>query len=240
MKLSKIVRPFLFSLTELQKWIWSSCQGDDGAIEACCELPAQIFQEAEGFSNREAVVAHTHIGYTLWGGEADQVREDKFSKQTGSFCIHHSKKQAPTCTCVVLQRKRTKRVFFTFCEHLLYVELLALNRAPVRKANQWLANGSELLLPLLQLSVVFKVSRCWQGESIPDPHYKCKQDQRHDPQAPWRTHSLHEDKSKMRWPKIVLLKNTYKGIFTQQFWNKACFVRVYRNDWYCVLVCGAV
>lgn len=56
---------FLFQLTKFQKWIWSVCQGNNSAIEACCELPAQIFQEAEGLSNREAAVAHGHVGYTL-------------------------------------------------------------------------------------------------------------------------------------------------------------------------------
>lgn len=67
---------FLFQLTKFQKWIWSVCQGNNSAIEACCELPAQIFQEAEGLSNREAAVAHGHVGYTLWRDEAEQVREE--------------------------------------------------------------------------------------------------------------------------------------------------------------------
>lgn len=126
---------------KFQKWIWPGCQGNNSAIEACCELPAQIFQEAEGLSNREAAVAHGHVGYTLWRDEE-------------------------------------------------YVEILALNGPPVREAGQGLADGPELLLPLLELSVVFKVCRGWQGESIPDPNHEGKQDQRHDSLGPWRTHCL--------------------------------------------------
>ena len=56
---------FILPLTKFQKWIRSVCQGNNSAIEACRELPAQIFQEAEGLSNREAAVAHGHVGYTL-------------------------------------------------------------------------------------------------------------------------------------------------------------------------------
>lgn len=74
---------FLFLHTKFQKWIWSVCQGNNSATEACWELPAQIFQEAEGLSNREAAVAHGHVGYTLWWDKANQVRGEKvFSKQT--------------------------------------------------------------------------------------------------------------------------------------------------------------
>ncbi len=40
---------------------------------------------------------------------------------------------------------------------LLYVELLALDSPSVREMGQCFADGSELLLPLLKLSVVFKV-----------------------------------------------------------------------------------
>lgn len=65
---------FILLLTKFQKWIRSVCQGNNSAIEACRELPAQIFQEAEGLSNREAAVAHGHVGYTLWRDEAEQVR----------------------------------------------------------------------------------------------------------------------------------------------------------------------
>lgn len=43
-------------------------------------------------------------------------------------------------------------------ESLLYVELLALDSPSVRKAGQGLADSPELLFPLLELSVVFKVS----------------------------------------------------------------------------------
>lgn len=64
---------------------------------------------------------------------------------------------------------------------LLYVELLALNGPSVRQAGQCLADGPELLLPLLELSVVFKVCGGRQGESIPDPDHEGEQDQRHDP-----------------------------------------------------------
>lgn len=68
---------FLFLLTKFQKWIRPVCQGNNRAIEACRELPAQIFQEAEGLSNREAAVAHGHVGYTLWRDEAEQVTGEK-------------------------------------------------------------------------------------------------------------------------------------------------------------------
>lgn len=40
---------------------------------------------------------------------------------------------------------------------LLYIELLALNGPSVGEAGQCLADGLNLLLPLLELSVVFKV-----------------------------------------------------------------------------------
>lgn len=56
---------FLFVLTKIQKWVRPGCQGNNSAIETCCELPAQIFQEAEGFSNREATVAYSHVRYAL-------------------------------------------------------------------------------------------------------------------------------------------------------------------------------
>lgn len=42
-------------------------------------------------------------------------------------------------------------------ESLLYVELLALDRPSVREKGQCLADGPELLLPLLELSIMFKV-----------------------------------------------------------------------------------
>ena len=40
---------------------------------------------------------------------------------------------------------------------LLYIELTALEGPSVRETGQSLADGPELLLPLLELSVVFKV-----------------------------------------------------------------------------------
>lgn len=75
-------------------------------------------------------------------------------------------------------------VLLSFPESLQYVELLALNGPSVRETGQCLADGLELLLPLLELSVVFKVCGGRQGESIPDPNHKGKQDQRHDPLGP--------------------------------------------------------
>lgn len=123
-------------LTKFQKWIWPGCQGNNSAFEACCELPAQIFQEAEGFSNREAAVTHSHVGYTLWRDEAEQVRGEKvFSKQTawssvtwmplcshGQHCVcrpYHKTKYVPICfkavCCAFLQLDR----FLWICVLLL-------------------------------------------------------------------------------------------------------------------------
>lgn len=79
----------------------------------------------------------------------------------------------------------------SFAKSLLDVELPALDGPFVGEAGQCLAGGPELLLPLLELAVVFKVCGGRQGESIPHPDHKGKQDQRHDPQGPWRTHCLH-------------------------------------------------
>lgn len=75
-------------LTKFQKWIWPGCQGNNRAIETCCELPLQIFQEAEGFSHREAAVAHSHVRYAVWRDETEQVKKEKvFSKQTARHSV---------------------------------------------------------------------------------------------------------------------------------------------------------
>lgn len=141
-------------------------------------------------------MAHGHVGYTLWRDEAEQVRGEKvFSKQTAwrsvtwmPLCLDGQ--QSFFCS---LQHNRASLLW-----SLLYVELLALDGPSVRETSQCLTDGPELLLPLLKLSVVFKVCGGWQGESIPDPNHKGKQDQRHDPLGPWRTHSLQEVKRKIR------------------------------------------
>lgn len=87
--------------------------------------------------------------------------------------------------CVCLQWQRLKQsAAALFPEPLQYVELLALDGPSVRETGQCLADGPELLLPLLELSVVFKVCGGRQGESIPDPNHEGKQDQRHDPLGP--------------------------------------------------------
>lgn len=64
------------------------------------------------------------------------------------------------------------------------VELPALDAPSIGETGQRLADGSELLLPLLELAVVFEVCGGRQGESIPDSNYEGKQDQRHDPLGP--------------------------------------------------------
>lgn len=108
-----------------------------------------------------------------------------------------SVKQIHTMHCVFVQlHSAWLKLKVRSPESLLYVELLALDCSSVREEGQRLADSPELLLPLLELSIVFKVCGGWQGESIPDPNHKSKQDQRHDPLGPWRTHCLHRVKAK--------------------------------------------
>lgn len=111
----------LLLLTKFQKRIWPSCQGNNSAIEACCELPAQIFQEAEGLSNREAAVAHGHVGYTLWWGEAEQVRGEKvFSKQTAWRSVTWMPLWSNGQHCVCLQHHKIKYTLSCFGLCIVY------------------------------------------------------------------------------------------------------------------------
>lgn len=65
------------------------------------------------------------------------------------------------------------------CGFLLYVELLALDGPSVRELCQCLADGPDLLLPLLELPAMFEICGGRQGESIPQTDDEGKKD--HDP-----------------------------------------------------------
>lgn len=61
--------------TKRQKRVRPACQCHCWAVKACCELPAQIFQETEGHGCRETACTYAHVGHTLGWEEAETHRE---------------------------------------------------------------------------------------------------------------------------------------------------------------------
>lgn len=61
---------FFITLTKLQEWIGSACQGNHRAVEASRELPADVLEEAEGHGGGEPAGTHRHVGYALGRQEA--------------------------------------------------------------------------------------------------------------------------------------------------------------------------
>lgn len=91
------------------------------------------------------MVAHGHVGYTLRRGEAA-------AGETGRRCLVN-KQTGRWATRTPLRSQLSPRGF------LLYIELLALDGpSAVGEMCQRLADGPDLLLPLLELAAVLKVS----------------------------------------------------------------------------------